>query len=518
MKKVMTSVLFVLCTLTGFSQGTRYKYQNIKPKWCVDANMFFGNFSQAPDDAYRLIGSIVGDRSTLPNIGLTVGADVGTGYFIGKKRHFGIGAGIMALSQKGTVTMQNNKNSGVSDINLNTISVSANNLAVPVVLKYKTPISYNFGFTIDAGILLYRNVKSTYSDNSALTGSGVNKNDVLCSFKSSKAGFIIRPAITYMLSDKFSLNIGMYNIYHTFKNEQVNNNTKYKLADNTSSNSFISKDYYSSAGVSIGVRMNFGKPKDSDHDGIPDRKDRCPHSYGFKSMHGCPDTDNDGIVDAEDSCGREAGLHKFHGCPDSDGDGIVDREDSCPHQRGPLSTHGCPDRDGDGIADKNDDCPTVPGLARLKGCPDRDDDGIPDHLDKCPDVAGTVANHGCPDKQYEMAATTAILFGFNKATINDDFHKEIEKVAAALKENNDLSVTISGYTDNIGSDAYNKALAQKRAMAVIAEMKKMGVNTDKVTVIAYGKRRPLETNITEYGRSKNRCVVISIDDNAYSKK
>src|SRR5690606_38351134 len=103
------------------------------------------------------------------------------------------------------------------------------------------------------------------------------------------------------------------------------------------------------------VEFAFGKCKDSDGDGVPDRRDECPNTPP-------------GVTIDE------------NGCPvDSDGDGVLDYQDECPDEAGDPKLKGCPDRDGDGVADKNDDCPDTPGLAKFNGCPDSDEDGVPDN-------------------------------------------------------------------------------------------------------------------------------------------
>lgn len=110
--------------------------------------------------------------------------------------------------------------------------------------------------------------------------------------------------------------------------------------------------------------------KDSDGDGVPDRRDNCPWDYG-KTDDGCPDMDGDGVLDFEDSCPDLAGSAAHNGCPDSDGDGVYDNEDNCPGEAGPKENDGCPwsDSDGDGIPDKDDNCPDEYGPSSNNGCP-----------------------------------------------------------------------------------------------------------------------------------------------------
>ncbi|HEY1553811.1 MAG TPA: thrombospondin type 3 repeat-containing protein [Kofleriaceae bacterium] len=166
---------------------------------------------------------------------------------------------------------------------------------------------------------------------------------------------------------------------------------------------------------------------DHDHDGIPDKDDKCPNAAedhdGFQDDDGCPDldNDNDGIPDLQDRCPNDAEDGKppypHDGCPatkrDSDGDGIPDSIDKCPLEEedfdGFEDADGCPDTDNDhdGIPDAADKCPVCPedkdGFQDTDGCPDLDNDhdGIPDARDKCPNEPETVNGYqdadGCPD-------------------------------------------------------------------------------------------------------------------------
>lgn len=89
---------------------------------------------------------------------------------------------------------------------------------------------------------------------------------------------------------------------------------------------------------------------DSDHDGVPNRTDKCPTIAGPAENEGCPYSD-------------------------SDKDGLIDKDDKCPTLAGPIDNQGCPygDRDKDGIIDRIDACPDVPGILsddpKLNGCP-----------------------------------------------------------------------------------------------------------------------------------------------------
>jgi len=72
----------------------------------------------------------------------------------------------------------------------------------------------------------------------------------------------------------------------------------------------------------------------------------------------------------------------------------------------------------------------------------------------------------------------------------------------------ETQVTIEGHTDSRGSAEYNRNLSQQRADAIAGILKdRFGVPAARVTAIAYGESRPIDTNDTAEGRQRNRRVV-----------
>ena len=116
-------------------------------------------------------------------------------------------------------------------------------------------------------------------------------------------------------------------------------------------------------------------------------------------------------------------------CRDTDKDGVYDRNDGCPETYGLEEFNGCPDSDGDGIQDSEDDCPDDYGLGEFNGCPDTDEDGIPDHEDECPDEFGTEELDGCPKNE-----TKAIETRLTAA----DCYKALSLTKAEIKEASSL--------------------------------------------------------------------------------
>ncbi len=297
---------------------------------------------------------------------------------------------------------------------------------------------------------------------------------------------------------------------------------------------------------SLGLTFNLGSAKDTDGDGVPDRRDQCPGTpegalvdeqgciidrdkdgfadnlddcpdqYGIAQFRGCPDTDQDGIVDNEDECPDRAGTVEFKGCPDTDGDGIEDRYDDCPTVAGLASLRGCPDTDGDGLTDFQDKCPTVAGPAVLLGCPDRDGDGIIDIEDKCPDVAGIAENKGCPEikeetRQLFEQALQGIQFETGKDVIRKTSYPILNQVVDVMMENPEYLLSIYGHTDSKGDEQMNQDLSQRRAGSVKKYLQDMGVPEKRIVESkGFGETMPVATNDTSEGRAKNRRVEFKV--------
>jgi OOP family OmpA-OmpF porin len=287
--------------------------------------------------------------------------------------------------------------------------------------------------------------------------------------------------------------------------------------------------------------------KDTDGDGVPDDIDRCPDNPedkdGFQDDDGCPETDNDGdgIVDRMDACPNNAGPIENRGCPvfDRDGDGVPDDEDRCPDLPGKPEFKGCPDSDGDGIPDIDDKCPTVAGKKEFQGCPDTDGDGIPDAEDKCPLNAGPKENGGCPDtdrdgdgipdrldkcpdnfgmppdgcpKKYTLVEVKKdrieikqqVHFATGAWLVLPDSFALLNQVVAVLNDFPKMRISIEGHTDNVGTEAFNMRLSQKRAEAVRSYLTQKGIAPDRLEATGYGPTRPIASNKTAMGRSQNR--------------
>jgi len=70
----------------------------------------------------------------------------------------------------------------------------------------------------------------------------------------------------------------------------------------------------------------------------------------------------------------------------------------------------------------------------------------------------------------------------------------------------DAALTVLGHTDAVGSDAYNMDLSKRRAVTVLRILVAQGLNAERLTAVAIGKRQPIADNATPEGRARNRRV------------
>jgi len=203
----------------------------------------------------------------------------------------------------------------------------------------------------------------------------------------------------------------------------------------------------------------------------------------------------------------------------------LNRTIGCPGRQLLDKTCGIEDADKDTVEDWTDKCPNTPAGMKVNalGCEiDTDGDGVLDSVDKCPTVYAKTPD-GCPVPEVIIkeeiiqapapAPAPAVVmtlgdvnFAFDKATLTPAADEKIDKAVAHVNSMPNEKFELKGYTDSIGSDAYNMKLSQRRADAVRNAMVKKGVSADQITAKGYGKADPVADNATKEGRAQNRRV------------
>lgn len=142
--------------------------------------------------------------------------------------------------------------------------------------------------------------------------------------------------------------------------------------------------------------------------------------------------------------------------------------------------------------------------------PDRDGDGVSDRLDRCPNTpAGAAVDaRGCPDV---LLTLTGVNFRFDSANLEPESGRILDQAAHTLKMAGSIEVRVVGHTDNIGSNAYNQHLSERRANTVRDYLAAHGVNNIRMSTEGMGESQPVASNSTEEGRYQNRRVEFHVD-------
>ena len=119
------------------------------------------------------------------------------------------------------------------------------------------------------------------------------------------------------------------------------------------------------------------------------------------------------------------------------------------------------------------------------------------------ELAGLDTFEGMIKDPAALAAYT-VHFAFDSAVIKKSEQSSLESVASALKSNAGDKLLIEGNCDERGTEEYNRALGERRALAVREALAKLGVSPDRIRTLSYGKDKPVDPAHNEAAWSKNR--------------
>lgn len=99
-----------------------------------------------------------------------------------------------------------------------------------------------------------------------------------------------------------------------------------------------------------------------------------------------------------------------------------------------------------------------------------------------------------------------VNFAFDSAEIDAASAGVLDVAAEQLQGCPNVAVSVDGYTDAIGTEAYNQALSERRANAVMGHLVDRGVSATRLTATGFGESNPVASNDTAEGRALNRRV------------
>lgn len=121
---------------------------------------------------------------------------------------------------------------------------------------------------------------------------------------------------------------------------------------------------------------------------------------------------------------------------------------------------------------------------------------------KPPVVTPPVAPPPAPARQFVVLNN--VLFDFDKSVLKPEGKAEVDKLVAELKKYPKDTVAVVGHTCNVGPDAYNMGLGQRRADAVAKHLVASGIDASRITASSKGETEPAVPNDTPANRKLNR--------------
>ena len=100
-----------------------------------------------------------------------------------------------------------------------------------------------------------------------------------------------------------------------------------------------------------------------------------------------------------------------------------------------------------------------------------------------------------------------VFFATNESVLTTASRDTLRKQATWLRENSEINVVLEGHADERGTREYNLALGERRANAAKDYLMTYGVSANRISVISYGKERPVDAGSNPLSWSKNRRSV-----------
>jgi outer membrane protein OmpA-like peptidoglycan-associated protein len=103
-----------------------------------------------------------------------------------------------------------------------------------------------------------------------------------------------------------------------------------------------------------------------------------------------------------------------------------------------------------------------------------------------------------------------LKFEFDKADLRPEDKELLARIAGILMTSHDYTISVNGHTDDVGSDAYNQKLSERRAQSVRDYLVQAGLSPEILSVEGHGKSLPLVRGTSDAARAKNRRVELGL--------
>ena len=100
-----------------------------------------------------------------------------------------------------------------------------------------------------------------------------------------------------------------------------------------------------------------------------------------------------------------------------------------------------------------------------------------------------------------------VFFATNESVLTTASRETLRKQAAWLRKNSNITIVLEGHADERGTREYNLALGERRANAAKDYLMTYGISSDRISVLSYGKERPVDAGSNPLAWSKNRRSV-----------
>jgi peptidoglycan-associated lipoprotein len=118
-----------------------------------------------------------------------------------------------------------------------------------------------------------------------------------------------------------------------------------------------------------------------------------------------------------------------------------------------------------------------------------------------------------PGSQEDLIVNVGdrVFFNYDSSDLDSDAQELLQDQVAWLKQYSDVSVIVEGHCDERGTREYNLALGEKRAQSVKNYLISLGVSSDRISTISYGKERPAVVGSNDGAWAQNRRSVTVVN-------